>query len=174
MTSGDIVIRVDGVGPVRLGDNITIPNVLNRSKLPSSYPHLYDKLTCDRNQFSGEFELVGVLDGDVSLIVLSDDEDRVCCFAVTTPNVISADGLSIKSSPEEIIASGAKVEKQELYDNNSVIGYEFCLVNNGLYYLFQNTDFSANGINADAHPIAIANTRHFLLSDYLPISLFVH
>ncbi len=171
--SSKLQITKDGVGPVKFGSVYTIPDVLNRCKLPEKYDQLYDKLYCDRNQFSGDFEIEGELAGQPALYVFCDEKDRVSCFAVTTPNVETAEGLSINNTAGEIQAAGATVEKKSLYDGKKVMGYQYALSLNGLYFVFGEADVSAAGIKNNAKPLAISSKNFWALSDYLPISFYL-
>ena len=154
---GSFISR-NGVGPVKVGQNYTIEDVLNRCKLPDTYPGLYDEIQCDRNDFSGEFEIICRQNGGISLLVFSDEDDHVSCFTVVTDRVKTESGLSTASTAADILAAGAKVEKMPMMTNDKVTGYRYRLSLGGLYFLFRNSDVSAGRIKADARPYGISNT----------------
>lgn len=161
-----VQLSKDGVGPVKMGANVTIPDVLNRCKLPESYPQLYDKLECDRNQFSGNFEIVGSLSGKTSLQVYSDDNDKIYFFTVTTPSAVTEDGLSLNSTAAEIRAKGAKTDKKSFYDNGVEYRCDCFMLLKGLYFFFSKSDYVGNKIRDDAHPKAISNVQYGGNTDY--------
>lgn len=169
-----ILITKDGVGPVKIGGNYTIPDVLNRCTLPEAYTQLYDKLYCDRNQFSGDFEIVGELNGTPSLYVFSDEKDKVTEFTVTTPNVTTSEGLSVNSTAKEIQALGGKVKRSAIKDRNTTIAYHYSIELNGLHFFFHESGLSVNGIQENARAIAISNNTYSKISDYYPIDYYLN
>lgn len=160
-SQADVIISKDGVGPVRAGQNYTISeDVLNRCKLPKSWASLYDELSCDRNEFSGDFEIVGRQGGSISLLVYCDEEDRVNCFTVVTDQVKTKDGLSTASTASEILAAGGKVQNMPLKENNRTVGYLYRIVKDGVYFLFGNSAVTGGKIKLDAKPYGISNTLY--------------
>jgi hypothetical protein len=154
-----VIITKIGVGPVKVGQNYTISeDVLNKSKLPDKYAFLYDHLLCDRDQFSGDFVIIGYLNGKVSLYVLSDEDDKVSCFTVVTDNAKTTDGLSTASTAKEITAAGAKLDKMPYDHGAGDKGYLYRLVKDGVFFLFRNSDTPGGKIRPDAKPYAISNT----------------
>lgn len=154
-----VLISKDGVGPVRVGQNYTISEVvLNKSKLPDQYASLYDEITCDRDQFEGHFQIVCRLKDALSLLVFCDDNDKVECFTVVTDQAKTKEGLSRVSTAAQILAAGGKVENMPLKENNRAVGYLYRLVLNGVYFLFGNADIAGGKIKPDAKPYAISNT----------------
>lgn len=154
------VITKNGVGPVVVGKNYTIEDVLNRCKLPETYASLYDEMLCDRNQFSGDFEIVCYLDGAISLLVFSDEDDKVNCFTVVTDQVKTSDGLSTASTAAEILAAGGKVQNMPMKENNRVVGYSYRMVKDGVYFLFRQADVVGGKVKSDAKPYGISNTLY--------------
>lgn len=154
-----VIISKDGVGPVRVGQNYTISeDVLNKCKLPESCVPLYDELSCDRDEFSGDFEIIGRLEGAISLLVFCDEEDQVRCFTVVTDQVKTKDGLSTASTASEILAAGGKVQNMPLKENNRVVGYHYRIVKDGLYFLFGPSVVTGGKVKPDAKPYGISNT----------------
>ena len=161
-----VPLSKDGVGPVKIGDKVAIPNSINRCKLPDTYPSLYDKLYCDRDQFVGNSEILCELGGQTSLQVFSDDNDKVYYFTVTTPNAVTADGLSLNSTAAEIRAKGAKTDKKSFYDNGVEYRCDCFMLLNGLYFFFSKSDYVGNKIRDDAKPKAISNVQFGGSTDY--------
>ena len=154
-------ISAAGVGPVKVGQNYSISEeVLNRSKLPEKYLPLYDEISCDRDQFSGNFQMVCRLDGALSLLVFSDDDDKVECFTVLTDKVKTKEGLSTASTAAQILAACGKLQKMPVTGNTL-----YRLTLNGVYFLFSNADVSGGKIKSDARPYAISNTLYGGISE---------
>ena len=154
------VISKEGVGPVAVGQNYTVEDVLNRCKLPDTYALLYDEILCDRNEFTGDFEIVCYLEGAISLLVFSDKDDKVNCFTVVTDQVKTKDGLSTDSTAAEILAAGGKVQNMPIKENNRVIGYHYRMVKDGICFLFRHADVVGGKVSSDAKPYGISNTLY--------------
>lgn len=165
-----LVMTKNGVGPVKVGINPTIPDVLNRCKLPASCDNLYDELVCDRNQFEGGFEICGRLNGQMSFVAFCGEEDTIENFFVTTPTVVTAEGLSLNSTAKEITAAGATFEKKTLNDNGTIFVLGCYLKLKGLYYFFSSQDLAGqSAFKDDAKPVAISNFPTASTTEYLLI-----
>ncbi len=163
-----LVMTKNGFGPIKLGDNPTIPNVFNRCKLPDTFDNLYDKLICDHNQFSGYFEICGNLNGEMSFVAFCGENDTIEDFFVVTPTVETAEGLTVKSTAKEILAAGAVYEKLTLNENGKVTVTGLCLKLNGLFFLFSSKDVvQLKTIKDDALPVVISNFKYANSTEYL-------
>lgn len=163
-----LVMTKNGFGPIKLGDNPTIPNVFNRCKLPDTFDNLYDELICDHNQFSGDFEICGNLNGKMSFVAFCGENDTIEDFFVVTPTVETAEGLTVKSTAKEILAAGAVYEKLTLNENGKVTVTGLCLKLNGLFFLFSSKDVvQLKTIKDDALPVVISNFKYANSTEYL-------
>ena len=154
-----VLVTKDGVGPVRIGQDYTISEeVLNKSSLPDRYPSLYDEISCDRNQFSGNFEIACRLNRAWSLFVFCDEDDHAECFLVVTDQAVTEKGLSSASTASAIMAAGGKTQKMPMKENDRTVGYRYRLELDGIYFLFRNSDVTDGKIRPDAVPYGISNT----------------
>jgi len=161
-----VVVTKEGVGPVRIGQNYTISEeVLNKSTLPDRYPSLYDEISCDRNQFSGYFEIACRLNRAWSLFVFCDEDDHAECFLVVTDQAVTEKGLSSASTASAIMAAGGKTRKMPMKENDRTVGYRYRLELDGVYFLFRNSDVVDGKIRPDAVPYGLSNTLYGGLSE---------
>lgn len=158
-----IVFSKAGVGPLKAGAKYTLgSDVLNKCSLPSSYAGLYDKIDCDRNQFDGAFEIRCLKGDEPALLAVCDDNDKVCTFAVLSPNCTTAEGLSINNTAAEILAGGGVDKSWKLVDGSRIC-WHYVLYLNGVYFLFKDSDGVNGKVKSSAKPVALSNKNFAFL-----------
>lgn len=166
-----VLFTKEGVGPVKIGANPSVKGYLNRCTLPDSYEGLYDSISCDRNQFSGAFEIWGNLSDRTALEVLCDENDKIKGVSVCSPYVVTQSGFSINSDAASLLNAGAKQDAVWLKENGkkTEILYYYLMLD-GLYFIFKTQDVPDGVINRSAHPQFISNRDVF--GDAMSIAMY--